>query len=404
MNLVTINKNYILWSLISVPILTGSFLIVREGIMEPGVESAGNLKTENMKRVFVNPPDIVRAVYLTSTSGGNEKRINWLIDLVKKSELNSVVIDIKDFSGYIGYDSGVLDAEKYRTERLDIKDVDSLLKRLHENNIYVIARMTIFQDPALVRARPDWAVQNKYTKRPWVDNKGLSWIDPANREAWKYFADIAKDALDKGFDEINVDYVRFPSDGDMSALVFPSWSALRSLALPSEASGEGRGEGGDTQMTRPQVLNEFFKYMRTELGDARLSADLFGFVTTRTEDFGVGQVIEDAFEYFDYISPMVYPSHYPPKFLRFANPAEHPYEVIYYTMKSARERLMAFQDKTGNRRANFRPWLQDFKLGADYTQAMVEAEIKATQDALGDYYKGFMLWNAGNNYHEGVFK
>jgi len=302
--------------------------------------------------------------------------------LTNKSELNAVVIDIKDFSGYIAYDSDVPEAEEYQTERIDIKDIDSLLKKLHENNIYAIARMTVFQDPALVRARPTRAVQNRYTKRPWADRNGLSWIDPACQECWSYYAAIAKDALSRGFDEINMDYIRFPSDGDMSALVFPFW---------------------DGKKTRPEILNEFYKYMRKELGDAKMSADLFGFVTTRTEDFGVGQVMEDAFEYFDFISPMVYPSHYPPTFLGFPNPAEHPYEVIYHTMKSAGERLNAFYEKTGNMRPNLRPWIQDFKLGADYTQAMVEAEIKATQDSLGENYKGYMLWNARNVYHEGVF-
>ena len=134
-----------------------------------------------------------------------------------------------------------------------------------------------------------------------------------------------------------------------------------------------------------------------------MSVDLFGFVTTRKEDFGVGQVMEDAFEYFDYISPMVYPSHYPPNFLGFENPAEHPYDVVYNAIKSAGERLSVYKTLTNNKRPNIRPWLQDFDLGADYTPAMVSAQIKATQDALGDQYNGFMLWNARNVYSESAF-
>jgi hypothetical protein len=390
-----INKNYILWSLIATTILIGIFLILRQFVVGTGSGDLNLNKNEEVlvKKALLNPPEIIQAIYLTSISGGSEKKINWLIELANKSELNAVVIDIKDFSGYIAYNSEVLQAEEYKTERIDIKDVDLMLRQLHEKGVYVIARMTVFQDPALVRARPDWAVKNKYTGKPWADRKGLSWIDPTNRQAWEYYSAIAKDAIGLGFDEINFDYIRFPSDGDMSALVYSSW-----LASPKP------GEGGDESTTRPKVLNEFFKYVRGEMGDAKISADLFGFVTTRTEDFGVGQVMEDAFEYFDFISPMVYPSHYPPNFLGFANPAEHPYEVIYHTMKSAGERLVAFQQKTGNMRPSIRPWLQDFKLGADYTQAMVQAQIKATQDALGDNYKGFMLWNARNVYHEGVFE
>ncbi|MDP3696614.1 MAG: putative glycoside hydrolase [Candidatus Taylorbacteria bacterium] len=387
-----IDKNYILWALISVPILVGVFLIIRQFIFFGVIPEKGVSPEKGVRPLFLqekgsdpflkNPPDIIKAVYFTSTTGGNKKSIDHLIELANKSELNAVIIDIKDFSGYVAYNSGIPDVQKYKAEKFYIKDIDGLIKKLHDNNIYVIARITVFQDPVLARARPDWAVKNKYTGGPWADNKGLSWIDPACRECWGYYAAIAKDAIGRGFDEINFDYIRFPSDGNMEALVFSYWDRLT---------------------PRPKILNEFYKYMRGELGDAKMSADLFGFVTTRTEDFGVGQVMEDAFEYFDFISPMVYPSHYPNTFLGFANPAAHPYEVIYHTMKSARERLEKFYQATGNTRAKIRPWLQDFDLGADYTEAMVRAEIKATQDALGEHYKGFMIWNARNVYHEGVF-
>ena len=374
-----INKNYILWPLISAVIFIGAFLIAERKIVKLDFRERESV-AEVKKTITL--PETVRAIYLTSTSAANSKKMDSIIGLADRSGLNAVVIDIKDFSGYVAYDSSVSQAKEYKTERIDIKDIDSLVKQLHGHDIYSIARITVFQDPALVRARPDWSVKNKYTGRPWMDRKGLSWIDPACRECWPYYSAIAKDALDRGFDEINFDYIRFPSDGDMSALVFTFWNQ---------------------EQSRTQVLNDFFRFMRSELGDARLSVDMFGFVTTRTEDFGVGQVMEDAFEYFDYISPMFYPSHYPPNFLGFPNPAAKPYEVIHYTMKSAGERLKIFQEKTGNKRPHIRPWLQDFDLGADYTQAMVEAEIKATQDALGDLYNGFMLWNARNVYHEGVF-
>lgn len=341
------------------------------------------LTKAQLNQPLTEVPNPLRAIYFTSSSAGNPKMIEHLINLSKTSGLNAVVIDIKDFSGYISYDTSVPEAEKYSTETHTIKDIDGLISKLHQNNIYIIGRMTMFQDPALVRARPDWAVRNKLTGGVWYDHKGLSWIDTTNQDAWKYLADIAKDAAGRGFDEINFDYVRFPSDGDLSIIVFPAW---------------------DKTMTRPQVLNSFFKYMRRELGNTRMSVDMFGFVTTKKQDFGVGQVIEDAFEYFDYVSPMVYPSHYPSNFMGFANPAAHPYEVIDYTVKEGGDRLTAYYDSTQNKRAHLRPWLQDFNLGADYTSAMVASEIKATQDSLGDNYTGFMLWNAGNNYHEEVFR
>ena len=374
-------RQSILFSTIAVLIFgLGIFSLFRIGNI-PNPDPVSIIEKKELNKHIVTP-DIVKGVYLTSSSAGSEKKINWLINLKSSSELNAVVVDIKDFSGYVAYDSEVPEAEQYKTERIDIEDIDALVEKLHESGIYVIARMTVFQDPALVRARPDWAVKNKYTGRPWTDNKGLSWIDPANHEAWIYYSAIAKDTLSRGFDEINFDYIRFPSDGNMEALVFPSWN---------------------TTISRPRILSQFYKFMRSELGNAKMSADLFGFVTTRTEDFGVGQVMEDAFEYFDYVSPMVYPSHYPSNFLGFENPAEHPYEVVLHALKSARERLIAFEEKTG-KKSNIRPWIQDFKLGAAYTPEMVQAEIKAAQDALGNRYNGFTLWNAGNNYTESVLK
>jgi len=378
---VKINKHYIIWPL-CLAILLGISLafLLKFGIVEIKIRSKS--EASEIKKVGISTPETVKAIYLTSFSAGSLKKIDWLTELAQSSELNAVVIDVKDFSGYISYDSSVSASEEYKSERIAIKDIDSLINRLHDNKIYTIARISVFQDPTLVKAKPEWAVQNKYTNKPWTDRNGLSWIDPACKECWKYYADIARDASERGFDEINFDYIRFPSDGDLSALLFTYW---------------------DKALTRPQVLNEFFKYMRSELGDMKLSVDFFGFVTTRNDDFGVGQVMEDAFEYFDYISPMVYPSHYPSGFLGFANPATRPYEIVFHAMKEGNERLKIYKEKTGNHRPNLRPWLQDFNLGADYNQTMVWAQIKATQDALGENYNGFMLWNARNVYHEGVF-
>lgn len=374
-----VNKNYILWSLILVPILVGPLLIVRGGIVRLPVES----DNPKILKTLSNPPDIIKAVYFTSISGGSEKSINHLIELANRSELNSVVIDIKDYSGYIAYDSNIPEAETYKTEKHYIKDIDGLINKLHANNIYAIARITVFQDPVLARARPDWAVKNKYSGGTWYDRNGLSWINPAASASWDYFASIAQDASGHGFDEINFDYIRFPSDGDMGAIVFPGWNGKE---------------------PKVEIIGKFYKYLRQKLPGVRLSADMFGFVTTHTDDLGIGQLMESAFAAFDYISPMVYPSHYPPTYMGFANPAEHPYEVVNFSMKGGLDRLKAYKLEHPENRTEFRPWLQDFNLGAEYTPAMVGAQIKATQDALGENYKGFMLWNARNVYTESVFQ
>lgn len=322
-------------------------------------------------------PETVKAIYLTSWSASKESRIDYLINIAKTTEINAVVIDIKDFSGYVAYDTAVPEVEKYGAEQIRISDIDSLIQKLHEEGIYVIARITVFQDPVLARARPDLAVHSKTEAASlWLDNMGLAWIDPAAKESWDYNIAIAKDAISQGFDEINFDYVRFPSDGDLQDMSFPFW---------------------DGKVPKHWIIREFFKHLRQELSDVKISVDLFGLSTVSRNDLGIGQIIEDGFEYFDYVCPMVYPSHYADGFIGYQNPAEYPYEVIRYSMEGALRKLMLYKESQ-EVKAQLRPWLQDFDLGAIYDAQMVRAEIEAVYDALGDDFNGFMLWNSSNFY------
>jgi hypothetical protein len=353
---------------------------------------------------LANPPDPIRAVYFTGWSAGLESRVGYLIDLHKTTTVNAVVIDVKDYSGYVAYRTGVAGAKKYGAVRVMIRDLDALVDRLHREGIYVIARITCFQDPVLAAARPDLAV-HRVSKLPrdrsgpltkdslWLDRKGLAWLDPASHPAWEYLAAIAKGALSHGVDEVNFDYVRFPSDGNLKDMYFPNW---------------------DGKTPKHIVIRSFFRYLRHELPEARISVDLFGLATVNGDDLGIGQVIEDAYASFDYVCPMVYPSHFARQFLGFPNPAAHPYEVVNYSIKEAGERLDAFNkppapDPKGGasadpaaapkiKAARLRPWLQDFNLGAKYDAPAVRAEIKAVQDALGAKFAGWMMWSPSNVY------
>jgi len=204
----------------------------------------------------------------------------------------------------------------------------------------------------------------------------LAWIDPAAKESWDYNIAIARDAVSHGFDEINFDYIRFPSDGDLKNMSFPFWNE---------------------EVSKHLIIREFFKYLREELSDVKISIDLFGLSTVSLNDLGVGQVIEDAFEYSDYVCPMIYPSHYADGFIGFQNPAEYPYEVVKYSIEGALKKLMIYkQSKETN--VQLRPWLQDFDLGAIYDAEMVKAQIKAVYDALGNDFNGFMIWSSSNFY------
>jgi len=359
-----------------------------------------------------NPPKIIKSVYVTGYSAGAKNYLKYLSNLFKNTEINAVVVDIKGSDGYVTYASGAEDVKKYNLTNYAIPDIDALVRFFHDQNIYVIGRIAVFEDPQYAKARPDFAIYDKAktaeSPEPsrrvlWKDNNGLSWLDPASKDVWSYDVLLAKDAFYNGFDEVNFDYVRFPTDGNAENMGFPVY---------------------DEKITKADTIKTFFQYVRSSLPEEKISVDLFGLTTVNADDMGIGQIIENAFENFDYISPMVYPSHYANGFIGFSNPAEYPYEVIKYSMDSALEKernflkqkqdlLIKNSEAAGSPAslaqalipatvfaplAKFRPWLQDFNMGADYTADMVKAEIKATQDSLGGDYVGFMLWNPSNIY------
>ncbi|PIV31848.1 hypothetical protein COS33_00995 [Candidatus Wolfebacteria bacterium CG02_land_8_20_14_3_00_37_12] len=367
-------------------VATSSFAIVKKSDED----------IENQKSL-VNLPSEIKAVYMTSWSSGSEKKTDYLIKLIKETELNAVVIDIKDFSGYITYDIKNSDVEKYGAKQIRTLKINSLIKKFHDENIYVIARITIFQDPILAKAHPEWAIHSKtkcqssnincqmLSSTLWLDHKGLAWMDPAAKEVWDYNVAIGKDALNRGFDELNFDYIRFASDGFIGDMGFPVWNEI----IPKQ-----------------EVIKNFFKYLREQFSDAKISVDLFGQATIDKNDLGIGQIIEDAYAYFDYICPMVYPSHYAKMFLGYKNPANYPYEVVKYSMDSALQKIGNWKLEIGNSLAinkspKLRPWLQDFDLGADYDAEKVKKQIQGVYDSASstpESINGWMLWSPSNVY------
>jgi len=328
---------------------------------------------------LANPPKEIKGIYFTSFSAGNLSRINYLFNLVKENKINSVVIDIKDYSGYVAYNSSVFEVNQYKTKQVRIRNLAGLISMLHRQGVYVIARITCFQDPVLAKVRPDLAIKYKDGK-VFKDNKGLSWVDPFSREVWNYLTAIAKEAAGLGFDEINFDYIRFPSDGEISNLIYPFY---------------------DQKVPKHKIIKEFYSYLKKNLKDVKISVDLFGQTMVNYDDLGIGQILEDAFPYFDYICPMLYPSHFRTGFLNFKNPAEYPYEIVKYSMGRGLQRLKNYELKIGNNHnSKIRPWVQDFDLGADYDLSMVEKQIKAVSDACSkkNSCNGYLLWNPSNIY------
>ncbi len=318
----------------------------------------------------IDTPDPLKAVYFTSWAAGNNKFRKHLFDLIDNTEINAVVIDVKDYTGRISFP--VNDPELIKIGSADnrISDIKEFIGKLHEKGVYVIGRISSFQDSYLINTYPESAVKNKEGKI-WQDYKGVKWLDPGSEQVWKYLVAIGKESYSVGFDELNFDYIRFPSDGNMQEIVYP-WSHDK---------------------TRREVMTSFYSYLNEQFATSSipLSIDLFGLTTSAEGDLGIGQNLTDALAYFDYVAPMVYPSHFGKGFIGFSKPAEKPYEVIKYSMDQAIMRANMASTSPNK----IRPWLQAFDLGAVYTPALVRAQIQATYDAG---LTSWMLWNAGSVY------
>lgn len=370
---------------------TNRSAILAQHATSTGVQQNGSGEDVNrtMSTTKIETPKVMKAVYLTAPAAGREDKVKAVLAM-KKDGLNAVVIDIKDSFGMVAYDSQLETVKKYKLRQKFISDPAALIKRFHEQGIYVIGRIAVFEDTAFAKARPELAVQDGprlraaggaiSTKTIWRDRKNLSWLDPSSQEVRDYVVALSKDALGYGFDELNYDYIRFPSDGSTSAIAYPITKAGAS---------------------HTDAIKSFMRYLREQTKGTTISADLFGFTMIKTEDIGIGQIVEDAYTYFDYVSPMVYPSHYPAGFMGYKNPAAWPYEVVADSMQKGQGRLDALVIDNASSTSKLRPWLQDFNLGADYNAAMIGKQIKATHDSLKGGYVGYLLWNPASNYTSG---
>jgi len=334
----------------------------------------------------VETPESVKAIYMTSWVASTPSIRQGIIDLIKETEINSVIIDIKDDTGMISFKGNDPVLEEMGSYENRIRDIRELIQIFHDMDVYVMGRVAVFQDPHLTSIWPEEAVKFASTGGVWTDRKGLSWVDAGSQRVWDYAARVAIDAYNQGFDEINFDYVRFPTDGKMSDIAFPY------------------SEGKDKNL----VIEEFFTYLDSKLEDTGIvtSADVFGMVAVANDGIGIGQVLEMITPHVDYIAPMVYPSHFAHNFKGLGDPNEDPYGVIYHSMKDAYDKLIAAQslETTEEGKMIFdtdklRPWLQDFDYGGEYDAADVRAQIQATYDVGLD---SWMLWDPSNKYTRGA--
>jgi hypothetical protein len=323
--------------------------------------------TGQAKADFRLQPFEARALYAPGAVFEGPGRLDALLRLIDRTEVNAMVIDVKETGGWLYYTTDLPEARQSGADQHPIFDLAKLLPRLKARGIYTIARMVVMKDNTVGASRPELAVRNAATGKPWKDYGGGIWLDPFNPGVAEYIAAIAGDLADKGFDEVQLDYVRFFSDGDYS---------VADTNLPN------------TQSFRLPAIRRLFRVVSTRLATthAFFSADCFPISFIAPDDQGIGQRPEVIMPYVDYFSPMVYPSHYGPYTFGYANPNEHPYGIINNTLKLVNKEAAGLPMRV-------RPWIQDFGYGPfrAYTAADIREEMRALRDndALG-----WMIWNA----------
>ncbi|WP_079480630.1 putative glycoside hydrolase [Halobacillus salinus] len=331
-------------------------------------------------------PDAVRGIYVTGPSAGGSK-MSELTQLVESTDLNAMVIDIKEDHGNITYKpeegSPYEDiAENY------IDEPRKMLEELEEKGIYPIARVVVFKDTMLAEERPDLS----YTKNGevWVNGRGEAFVNPFMKEVWEYNVEIAKQAAEMGFEEIQFDYVRFPEG----------------FGNRDDILSYNQGEYADLEMEsvqkRVKAVTDFVAYAREELKEygVDVSVDIFGYSATITEAPNIGQNFSKISSNVDVISSMIYPSHWGPYF-GISKPDTEPYRLVSEYAKVENEVLDKLED-----RPTSRPWIQDFEAPwlysgptKQYGKAEVEEQIRALEEnGIHEY----LIWNAVNSYSPNV--
>ena len=319
---------------------------------------------------LVPTPDPVRGLYVNRWAAIGQ-RMWQLIDVAKRTEVNALVIDVKDDRGLVLYHSTVPLAREVGADAerpMSYRRMRAVLDTIRAYGIYPIARIVVAKDPLLAQHRSDLAIKRKRDGTPWLDKNGKPWLDPTHQEVWKYAADLSAEAVNLGFSEVQFDYVRFPDED-------------RIITEGTFAHMDGR--------LRAQVIHDQLAYLRglvKPLG-VPMTIDVFGLTATDTTDMGIGQRWEMFANQADVVLPMVYPSHFAPGTYKLGNPNAHPYETIDHALRDAKSRSAGLLGA-----ARVVPWYQDFTMGPPhYDAAQVRAQIQAGYD---NGIRSWMLWNS----------
>ena len=332
-------------------------------------------------------PEKVKGIYISGPMAGSPELFGNILDSLNGTEINTVVIDLKDDEGRITCNMDTPVVNEIEACRPYVKDMKEMIRSLKERNLYVIARVVAFRDPYLAEKKPEWSL-HLADGSLYRDRQGMAWVDPYHQEVWDYLVEVGTEAKEMGFDEVQFDYIRFSTEGTMKDVVF------------DEEVTRGR--------SKTDVITEFVTYAYEKLASQGLfvSADVFGtIIDSQIDADAVGQSYTEMAKHLDYICPMIYPSHYGPGNFGIDYPDTKPYETILAALKKSREAMENAAEEDGHvsHQAIVRPWLQDFTasyLGEGkyikYEYEQIREQIRAVEDAG---YEEWMLWSAANRYH-----
>ncbi len=313
-------------------------------------------------------PREMRGVHVTMALAGVRGKLEEYVAL-RRAGLNTIELDVKDENGEVAFVRGAPPLARATGAAKPYYNAKGAARKVHAAGLYLIGRIVTFQDPVVSERRPKLALQNP-DGSIWQTRAGLGWLNPYDRRVWNYEVAIAAAVARAGFDEIQFDYVRFPSDGDVAAIRYP----VR----------------GDRSMAK--TIAQFVRYASRKLHKlgVRVSVDVFGLAATR--DLGIGQKPERLARYVDAVYPMVYPSHFNPGEYGLADPNANPGQTVT-------DALLYFEAALRGSKARLVPWLQDFSLGRTYTTADLQAQVDAAR-SLDTH--GFLLWNPVGLYTRGA--
>ena len=312
-------------------------------------------------------PEEIRGVHVTMALASLDGKLDEYLALTEEG-LNTIELDVKDENGEVGFRAKVPLAREIGSART-YYDAEEVVEKIRAKGVYLVGRVVVMEDPLLTAQRPRYAIRNP-DGSVWRNSAGLGWANPYDQRVWKYNVDIAVEAAKAGFDEIQFDYIRFPTDGNIESAVY----------------------AGERREKRHVTIARFLEYARGRLEPLgiRMSADVFGLSATR--NMGIGQTPRKLARYLDAIYPMVYPSHYGPGELGLEDPNAEPGRTVALSLRDFAV------DLTGEKTLLV-PWLQDFSLGREYSKDDVRLQILAARDASAD---GYLLWNPSGIYTRGV--